>query len=54
MTLEEGIKLALKVLKSVMEEKISASNVQVSTVTPEKGYVLASESELEPLVASLF
>ena len=45
--------MALKVLKSVMEEKLSASNIQVATVTPEKGYVIVTEDELKPLVAAL-
>ncbi len=54
LSLTEAMSLALKVLKSVMEEKLSASNVQVATVTAEQGYKVATEAELEPLVAALF
>jgi 20S proteasome subunit alpha 5 len=53
LTLQEATSLALKVLKAVMEEKISASNVQVATVTKETGYKLLPESSLVDLVAAL-
>jgi 20S proteasome subunit alpha 5 len=53
LTLQEAISLALKVLKAVMEEKLSSSNIQVATVTPEKGYKIVSEEDLAPLVAAL-
>lgn len=53
LTLQEAISLALKVLKAVMEEKLSSSNIQVATVTPEKGYQIVSEADLAPVVAAL-
>jgi 20S proteasome alpha/beta subunit len=52
MTSDEAVKLSLKVLKSVMEEKITSSNVQVAVVSS-KGYNLMSEQELQVFVASL-
>jgi 20S proteasome subunit alpha 5 len=51
--LVDATSLALKVLKAVMEEKISASNIQVATITKEKGYHLLKESELVDMVAAL-
>jgi 20S proteasome subunit alpha 5 len=51
--LQEAISLSLKVLKAVMEEKISASNVQVATVTSQDGYKLLKEAQLIDLVAAL-
>ena len=53
MTLAEAEMLALKVLKEVMEEKLSSTNVEVATVTRERGYRLMTKEELEPLVAAL-
>ncbi|KAJ1340131.1 hypothetical protein BSLG_005268 [Batrachochytrium salamandrivorans] len=41
------------VLKQVMEEKISASNVQVATVTTANGYKLLAEADLVDVVANL-
>ncbi|KAI8904449.1 nucleophile aminohydrolase [Gorgonomyces haynaldii] len=52
LTLQEAVHLSLKILKSVMEEKISASNVQVATVT-KQGYKIVPEQELVPIVSSL-
>ena len=43
MTLEEAEKLALKVLKQVMEEKLSSSNIQLAIVTKETGFTIISE-----------
>ena len=53
LTLLEATTLALKVLKAVMEEKISASNIQVATITKEKGYKILAETDLVDLVAAL-
>ncbi|EGF78617.1 hypothetical protein BATDEDRAFT_30413 [Batrachochytrium dendrobatidis JAM81] len=53
LTLAEAVSLSLKVLKQVMEEKISASNVQVATVTAQNGYKLVSEADLVDVVANL-
>jgi len=52
MTLEQAEKLALKVLKEVMEEKLTATNVQVASVTKERGYRLHTKEELEAAVAA--
>ena len=40
MSLDDAKRLAVKVLKQVMEEKITAHNVEVATVTREAGYKL--------------
>lgn len=53
LSLQEAIALSLKVLKQVMEEKISASNVQVATVTVDQGYKLVPEASLVDVVAQL-
>ncbi|KAI9203781.1 nucleophile aminohydrolase [Polychytrium aggregatum] len=53
LTLKEAEVLALKVLKQVMEEKLTASNVQVASVTPQRGFRIHEESELTDTVASL-
>jgi 20S proteasome subunit alpha 5 len=53
LTLVEAEKLALKVLKSVMEEKLDSTNVQVATVTPSAGFRIQSEAELKAIVESL-
>ncbi len=53
LTLAEAEKLALKVLKSVMEEKLDASNVQVATVTKAAGFQIHSEAELKAVVDAL-
>ncbi|KAJ3064563.1 proteasome component pup2, partial [Quaeritorhiza haematococci] len=53
LTLKEAELLALKVLKQVMEEKLNATNVQVATVTPDKGWRIHSEEELAAVVAGL-
>ena len=53
LTLDEAIALSCKILKSVMEEKISGSNVQVATITPENGYQMISDEKLAQVVAGL-
>ncbi|KAJ3339140.1 proteasome component pup2 [Entophlyctis luteolus] len=53
LTLREAELLALKVLKQVMEEKLSGSNVQLATVTPEKGFRVLTEAEVTELVAGM-
>lgn len=53
MTLKEAEKLAVKVLKQVMEEKLNAQNAQLATVTPEKGFRIYSEEELKVIIDSL-
>ena len=53
LTLKEAQNLALKVLKQVMEEKLSTSNVQVAVVTVADGFKVLGEEELAESVASL-
>ena len=53
MTLSQAEKLALKVLKEVMEEKLTATNIQLASVTAERGYRLHTKEELETAIASL-
>lgn len=61
MNLAEAKKLALKTLKSTMEEKVSKTNVEVAQVTQEKnsnGEVIRTtsilgEAELEKIIKSL-
>ena len=45
--------LAVKVLKQVMEEKLSASNVQVATVTKTSGFQIYSVSQVQELIDQL-
>lgn len=52
MTLEGACKLAVKVLKQVMEEKINATNAQLCTITREHGFKIYAESELQSLLAA--
>ncbi|KAJ3291969.1 proteasome component pup2 [Borealophlyctis nickersoniae] len=53
MTLKEAEVLSLKVLKQVMEEKLNSTNVQVATVTRERGFRIQGEEELAAIVAQL-
>ncbi|KAG1047423.1 hypothetical protein G6F43_010125 [Rhizopus delemar] len=53
MTLKEAEKLALSVLKSVMEEKLNKSNVQIASVTPENNFRIYSEEELQTVIERL-
>ncbi|OAO17262.1 proteasome subunit alpha type 5 [Blastocystis sp. ATCC 50177/Nand II] len=46
LTLKEGIKIALSILKQVMKDKITCNNIDVATVT-ETGYKLFSDAEVE-------
>lgn len=53
MTLKEAETLALTVLKSVMEEKLNKTNVQIAAVTPEDHFRLYSEEELQSVIDRL-
>lgn len=53
LTLREGQILSLKVLKQVMEEKLNSTNVQVATVTSDRGFRILSETELGDVIAAL-
>ncbi|RHZ84481.1 hypothetical protein Glove_81g61 [Diversispora epigaea] len=52
-TLEEAETLSLKVLKQVMEEKLNNTNVQLASVTPDRGFRIYSEDELQVVIDRL-
>ena len=43
----------LKTLKQVMEEKLDSKNVQLASVTKEKGFRIYSDEEMEGVVSRL-
>ncbi|CAG8588973.1 16953_t:CDS:2 [Cetraspora pellucida] len=45
--------LSLKVLKQVMEEKLNNTNVQLASITPEYGFRIYSEEELQVVIDRL-
>jgi 20S proteasome subunit alpha 5 len=47
MTLKEATKSVLTILKQVMEEKLSSTNVEVATVTAKDGYHFFTKEEVE-------
>lgn len=53
LTLEEAELLVLKTLKQVMEEKLDAKNVQLASVTKEKGFRIYGDEEMAEVVAKL-
>ena len=53
MTMEQAETLALQTLKQVMEEKLSATNVEVATVTMEGGYHIFTAEEIGAVTATL-
>jgi 20S proteasome subunit alpha 5 len=53
MSLSDAETLALKVLKQVMEEKLTSTNIQMACVTPAKGYHIYSEDDLQRVIATL-
>nr|CAG8511618.1 13669_t:CDS:2 [Entrophospora candida]CAG8514114.1 7151_t:CDS:2 [Entrophospora candida] len=53
LTLEEAETLSLKVLKQVMEEKLNNTNVELASVTPEHGFRIYSEAELQIVIERL-
>lgn len=53
MPLDEAIRLAMKVLKQVMEEKMDEKNVEVATVTKEKGFQLLDKEAIAAAIATL-
>lgn len=53
LTLKEAQVLALKVLKQVMEEKLSPMNVQLACVTAEHGFKILGEAEIKAIVDEL-
>lgn len=53
LTLEEAEVLVLKTLKQVMEEKLDAKNVQLASVTKDKGFRIYQDEEMKGVVARL-
>jgi len=53
LTLAEAETLALSTLKQVMEEKLDAKNVQLASVTKDKGFRIYSDEEMKDVVGKL-
>ncbi|KAI9183161.1 proteasome component pup2 [Blastocladiella emersonii ATCC 22665] len=53
MTLVEAETLALKILKQVMEEKLNSINIEVASVTPNKGFRIYAEDEVKAIMERL-
>ena len=53
MTLTEACKGVLGILKQVMEEKLTSTNVEVATITADKNYHLFSKSEVEEIMKTI-
>ncbi|KAF3921715.1 hypothetical protein ABW21_db0205858 [Orbilia brochopaga] len=53
LTLPEAESLVLKTLKQVMEEKLDSKNVQLASVTKEKGFRIYSDEEMQDVVSRL-
>lgn len=55
MTLKEACKESLVILKQVMEEKLSSTNVEMSTVTPGPGknFHMFTKDEIESIIADI-
>lgn len=53
MTLKEALNAALTILKQVMEEKLSSTNVEVMTMTPDKLFHMFSKDEVEEVIKDI-
>ena len=53
LTLEEAETLVLKTLKQVMEEKLDSKNVQLASVTKDKGFRIYTDEEMSVVVERL-
>lgn len=53
MSLKDAEKLAVKILKEVMEEKLTCVNAQVAAVNAEGVFHIYTEEELGAIMASL-
>ncbi|KRX94809.1 Proteasome subunit alpha type-5, partial [Trichinella pseudospiralis] len=45
-------KLAISILKQVMEEKITSTNIEIATVTKDSGFEILAKEEVENLIKS--
>ena len=53
MTLNEAIKHSMSILKQVMEEKLSETNVEVATITKADGFKLMDGQKLQSHIKEL-
>ena len=53
MKLQDAEVLTLKTLKQVMEEKLDSKNVQLASVTRDKGFHIYDDDEMAAVVARL-
>jgi 20S proteasome subunit alpha 5 len=53
LTLKEAETLTLRTLKQVMEEKLDAKNVQLSSITKDKGFRIYTDEEMKECVGKL-
>lgn len=53
MTLKEALKSVLTILKQVMEEKLSSSNVEVMTMTPGQLFHMFAKDEVEEVIKDI-
>ncbi|EGY18831.1 proteasome component PUP2 [Verticillium dahliae VdLs.17] len=53
LTIEDAETLVLKTLKQVMEEKLDSKNVQLASVTKEKGFRIYTDEEMAAVVERL-
>lgn len=53
MTMKEALKVILEILKQVMEEKLTSTNVEVATVTKEKMFHIFTKDEVEEVIKDL-
>lgn len=53
MTLQEACKQALTILKQVMEEKLSSTNVELCTVTCENKFKMFAKKDIEDIVKDI-
>jgi 20S proteasome subunit alpha 5 len=53
LTIEEAETLVLKTLKQVMEEKLDSKNVQLASVTKERGFRIYTDAEMAAVVERL-
>ncbi|KAK4580426.1 proteasome component pup2 [Recurvomyces mirabilis] len=53
LTLQEAEELVLKTLKQVMEEKLDANNVQLASVTKDKGFRVYGDEEMKACVGRI-
>jgi 20S proteasome subunit alpha 5 len=50
MTFEEAETLAVSILKQVMEEKITSTNIEIAAITTKKSFHIYSEIELQAIL----